>query len=220
MIGSRWLLRLSFLLAAVPGFLPSSPAEALPFDVQLDTGPLGGGSFSLVFDLIDGDAVANNTVALGNFQFGGGGATGSPTLTGGATGNLATTATLTDIAFFNEILQGFTPGTAFSFHVDTTSSFAGGTPDSLALFVVDNGTGLPVPTLDPLGADAFVTFDLRMPSPLVHAFGTDLARTSLAIAAPLVSTGSQPVAEPSSLGFVGCGMIALLGYRRLNRGAT
>jgi len=63
--------------------------------------------FSLDFQLTDGSGTgdANNTVILSDFGFGGGTAVGNPNLTGGATGDLASTVTLTDTAFLNDFFQ-------------------------------------------------------------------------------------------------------------------
>src|SRR5262249_50231456 len=94
----------------------AASAHAATLQVSLQTTSLMGGSYSLIFDLINGDAVQNNTVMLTNFQFGGGGVAGSPALTGDATGDLASAATLRDTTFFNEILQAFSAGTVLNFH--------------------------------------------------------------------------------------------------------
>jgi hypothetical protein len=56
----------------------------LIYDVSIDTSPLVGNAaapFSLDFQFIDGSGIddGNNIVSLGNFDFGAGGGTGSPT---------------------------------------------------------------------------------------------------------------------------------------------
>jgi hypothetical protein len=127
---------------------------------------------------------------------------------------------LRDAAFFNEILQPFSAGTVLNFHVNTTPAFAGGTPDSLTFFVLDNGTGLPVPTVDPSGADSLVEIDL-LPTPAIHTFGSDSSRTSLVILAPVVggTSGGTLAPEPSVGQLYSCGILAFwtLQWRRSKR---
>ncbi|MEJ7708650.1 MAG: hypothetical protein WKF84_02055 [Pyrinomonadaceae bacterium] len=95
----------SFLLML--GVLCLSAAEGRADVITFDTSSLvGGGVFSLDFQLADGagDILgdANNTVTLSGFNFGvGGDVVGAPTLDGGASGNISTTVSLTDSAFFN-----------------------------------------------------------------------------------------------------------------------
>jgi len=201
-----WLVLLTISCAA------SSRAATLQASVQ--TSSLIGGSYSLIFDLINGDGAPNNTVTLSSFQFGGGGVVGSPTLTGGATGDLSSAGTLRDTTFFSEILQGFSAGTVLSFQVDTTLAFGGGTPDSVTFFVLDNGTGLPVPTLDPSGADSLMEIDL-LPTPVVHAFGSDPSRTPLVIPPPMLGgSGGNAVPEPSAGALIGSGILGCYVLRR------
>jgi len=191
--------------------LGTSVCYGNPITITIDTSPLMGGAFSLAFDLIDGDAAVNNKVTIRNFQLGGGSLSGSPILAGGAAGSLPGIATLHDSSFFNEFFQEFIPGSRLSFALDFTRNFAGGTPDSIAFFIIDNITGLPIPTLDPLGTDAFLTLDLNPVSSLIGTFASDPSRTSLIIAAPAVSA----VPEPSTMTLFATGCIGLfLAMRR------
>jgi len=170
-----------------------------------------------VLALIDGDATANNIVTVTNALFGGGSLVGSPTLKGGATGSLSGIVTLTDIGSFNEYFHEFTPGSSLSFVLDFTTNFAGGTPDSVSFLLIDNSTGLPIPTLAPLGSDVLFAIDLNGPSPAVQTYGTDPQRTDFALAAPVASAATVP--EPGSLflcGTVLCG-VALFSRRRTRR---
>lgn len=166
--------------------------------VSLDTSSVAGNPFSIVFYLIDGDAAANNTATVSNAQFGGGSLLGAPTFTTlGATGSLASSMTLTDLEFFNAYSHDFEAGSTLSFDLAFTTHFAGGTPDSVAFLLLDSGTGIPIPTLDPLGTDVFLLFDLSGPG-LGQGYAADPSRTDLTLAAPVVLS-SAPVPEPSSV---------------------
>src|SRR6267378_956093 len=95
--------------AIVLGQAPGAHAVLLlNYHVSVTTSPLIGhpaGPFSLDFQLTDGTGLGdgNNTALVSNLSYGGGAATGAPTLSGGAAGDLAAGATLTDTAFFNEV---------------------------------------------------------------------------------------------------------------------
>src|ERR1035437_245012 len=74
------------------------------YDVALNTTGLVGhpaGPFSVAFQLTDGSFVGdeNNTVVINNFQFGGGGVSGSATTLGSISGDLSSSVTLTDGTF-------------------------------------------------------------------------------------------------------------------------
>jgi len=173
--------------------LPALYADTL--HVSLDTSPLGGNLFSIVFYLINGDATMNNTATVSNAQFGGGSLLGVPTLaTTGASGSLATSLTLTDIEFFNAYIHDFGAGSSLSFDLAFTANFAGGTPDSLAFVLLDGATLAPIPTLDPLGSDVLLLFDLSNPGS-GQAYATDPERTAITLAAPVV-TQSEPASVP------------------------
>src|SRR5215831_4272177 len=114
----------------------SSIANAsILYDITMNTTPLIGHSaspFSVEFQLNDGSGTgdSNNTAILNDFLFNGGGPAGSPTLNGGANGNLTSGVTLTDHSFFNQFIQSFTPGSALSFRLSLSTNIdSGGTPD-------------------------------------------------------------------------------------------
>jgi len=184
--------------------------------VTVDTSSLAGDPFSIFFYLIDGDATLNNVVQISNAQFGGGSLFGSPTLDGDVSGSLATTVTIGDMQFFNAYSHIFFTGSFLSFDLSFTSNFAGGTPDSLAFLLLDNNTGLPIPTLDPLGSDVFLLFDLSNPG-LGQAYATDPQRTSIVIPAPSVTAATNEVPEPATLFMVSTTLIAILAINRRRR---
>jgi hypothetical protein len=128
------------------------------FHVNLDTSALNGNTaapFSLDFQLTDGSGTLDgvNTVTLSNFVFTGGAFTGSASLFGGATGDLASTITLSDGAnIVNEAFQGFSVGTTgISFDVNvTTVADSGITPDQFSVAILDNNL-FQIDTSEPAG---------------------------------------------------------------------
>ncbi len=201
----------------------------LVFHVSLNTAPLIGhpaGPFSLAFDLIDGDGAVNNTVTVSNFLFVGTGAgpTGSPTTMGGAAGDLSSTVTLNDTAFFNSLSQEFSPGSAppsrVEFDVQMTTNFAGGTPDSFAFSILDN-SGLPIPTQDPLGTDTLLSVDINSSNPSIQTFATDPNEppqgggNPIQMSAPVV----QVVPEPLTVTLLIVGIVGWVIARKWRRGS-
>src|SRR5262252_5787425 len=69
-----------------------------------------------------------------------------PVLQGGATGNLASTVTITDKLYINSFIQPFTPGSTLSFTVLRTGLVdPGKTPDQFSFAILDK-TGAELPT--------------------------------------------------------------------------
>jgi hypothetical protein len=117
---------------------------------------------ALEFQLIDSAGTIHNTITLSAFDFGAGGsAVGSPTTSGGASGDLAGTVTLTDSSPFTEFIQSFTPSASepLSFLLDTTENVEPTIPDSFSLGIFDSsGTGIATQL-----ADIFLQVDLTAP---------------------------------------------------------
>ena len=93
-------------LVQTPGM---SHAVSFTFTIDttsLATQPTPPKPFALDFQFLDDNRTRSNTVTLSHFEFGaGGGPIGSPTTSGGASGDLAGTVTLTDSSFFNLTLR-------------------------------------------------------------------------------------------------------------------
>jgi hypothetical protein len=220
MSAKTFMVRVLGLMLGIGGMLGSSSSGATVIDVSLDTSSISGGSFSVVFDLFNGDTTPNNSVTISNFDFGGGIPSGSPAYTctsgtktscAGISGNLSASVALTDSSdFFNEFVEGFTSGSVLSFSVDLTTNFVGETPDSLVFLLLDS-SGDPLPTDDLLGADAFLTIELMSPL-AIQAFGS----RQMSIPAPQV--GGVP--EPGILALFAIGMagLPLVSLRRKKRG--
>jgi len=215
------LLGLAYLVTLALVLVPAT-SHAISFKVTVDTRPLAGQTtppapFSLEFQLNDGDGTVNNTVTLSNFNFGAGGsASGSPATTGGASGNLASTVTLTDSSFFNEFIQGFTPSSTgpLSFLIDLTTNVEPTTPDAFSFAIFDSSkTGLPTSFFD-----VFLQIDITNPL-TITTYASDLAASPpgcptcppIEIDAPVISP------EPSTLFLFGFGVMLLLTPRWLRQ---
>jgi hypothetical protein len=180
-----------------------APARAdLIFSVSLNTAPLVGhpaGPFSLDFQLNDGSQSGdgNNTATLSQFTFGGGSASGSASLLGGATGDLTKTVSLTDSSAFNEFTQEFNPGSSLKFTLDiTTNTDPGNPPDLFSFAILDSG-GSEIPTKG-VGAfvDTFVDVVLGSP-PTIYSFGSDLSRPPDAGGNP-INLGTPVIGQPTT----------------------
>ena len=205
-------LRVLTLLSALA--LPGAAQAQLNYSVWVDTSSLIGsadGPFSLDFQLNDGSAFGdgNNSAVLSDFQFGGGSATGSANLFGGATGDLGSSVTLDETAAFNEFYQTFTPGSWLSFKVSlTTQTEAGDTPDLFGFAILDGNT-FNVPT-ESLGTDMFVEITVGGQTVNASAF----ASLDHTIAAPVLT----PVPEPATYGlWAGLALGVVVAARRWQR---
>jgi hypothetical protein len=116
-------------------------ADAM-FNVSLDTSSVAAMTEQVVFELIDGDGIIDNSVLLSNFGLGGGTVAGIPDYLGttGVTGDLSSSIAMNDsggMALFTQLL---TFGSSLSFLFTTSNSFSGnGAPDafSMALYAPD-----------------------------------------------------------------------------------
>ncbi|MGI8743749.1 MAG: hypothetical protein ACR2NN_14465 [Bryobacteraceae bacterium] len=151
----------------------------ITYDIGMNTAPLVGhtaGPFSIEFQLNDGSGTndGNNSALLSNFTFGGGSVVVAPTLTGGATGNAATSISLTDSSFFNQFIQEFTPGSKLGFRLALTTNLdIGGAPDQFTLAILDSsGTELPTRS----SSNVFLQIDIDSANPLIQTFATDTSR--------------------------------------------
>jgi hypothetical protein len=209
---------LAALLGTMALVTSPSPAAAstINFHVALNTSPLVGnasGPFALDFALIDGSGslAVPNTVTASNFTFAGGGPTGSPMLTGGATGSLAGGVTLSDgAAFLNEFFQTFTAGSAIGFDVLMTGNVdPGPTPDAFSFAILDrNLQNLPTTGL----GDSLVLVNISRTSLSL----SDVQTFSTTSPAGITATAS-PIPEPASLVFLASGLLSVR-LRRSRKG--
>jgi hypothetical protein len=179
------------------------------YDVDLNTTALIGhpaGPFSAAFQLTDGSFVGdgNNTVEVGNFQFGGGSVSGAAVTLGNVTGDLTSSVTLNDSTFLNFLIQQFTPGDFLSFTVSATTNIdSGGGVDEFSFSILDS-SGQQIPTQGGLLSpffDVFLAIDFNSTSPTVQAFGSDPGRMPGG-GGPPITTGAPEVIsvpEPNTL---------------------
>ena len=189
----------------------ASPAAATSIHVQVNTAPLIGnpaGPFFLDFALTDGSGTlaGPNSVAVSNFNFGGGGAVGAPTLTPGASGSLATSVTLSDTANgFVEFFQQFTPGSLLNFDVATTNNVDPIQPDAFAFAILDkNLVNLPTTGL----GDSLLLLNISR----VATFQTFSTTAPAGVGASAVL-----LPEPGTLVLLGSGIVVALRRRAVRR---
>ena len=214
-----WVIALAALLAVA-----ASGAKADTFDVSLNTSSLSGTTQTLAFSLTNNDGAADNTISLSSFDFGGGSAvSGSEdcTLGGllsgvGCSGNLSSGVSLTDTAdevFFSEQVN---VGSSLSFALTTSNNFAGAIPDGFFMYVCsadlstcysDDTTFL---EMLQLGIDG---------TPLTPASFTVFGASAQGLPAPVVTTPSSSMPEPSGLLLLGAGILVLATFQR-KRGTT
>ncbi len=212
-----WLLGLALFAVG------SSAAADVTWTVTVDTSQLASsyaGPFGLDFELAGGNG---NTVTLGNFSFGAGGAAGpgAAFASAGASGDLGSGVVLDDTSsFLVDFNQQFTPGGTLSFTVDSTAVPApsGGFPDSFSMVIFygydpTNGyspSGGPVPpvipTADPTGPDTFVTISIDGPDSTTAA---GYSSTDGTITTTVTQTSAVP--EPSSGVTMLFGLLGLAG---------
>jgi len=170
-------------------------------DVTIETRSLAGTTGVLVFDLIDGDGIPDNSVTITGYQSDGI-LLGPPVLTGGGSGDLSSSANLTDRNFFNELAAPLTLGNQIQFTLDATHNFAGGVPDNLSLFLLDP-TGQNSLVATNITGDALFSLDLN--GTPVQAATEISPGLSVTIGAPL-----SAVPEPSSLYLFAGSLVALM----------
>lgn len=199
-------------LALLAAASTAAGGTMITFGLNTSSFPAGD-TYTLNFQLNDGSGLgnANNTAILSLFGLGGGSASGSPTFTGGASGALATQFTLTDSAFFNQVLQDFLPGTLLQFTLDiTTNTESGGTPDQFSFAVLRNG--VEIPTTSAFG-DVFLSIDIVGGGTTFNGFASSTAALPINTGAPTIVNA---VPEPWLAPILGL-LVPALAIRRARR---
>ncbi len=214
------------VLASACALLNASAIQAAQYHVDVNTSPLIGninGPFYLDFQLNFGSG-SGNSATINNFTYSSGASTGVPTLFGTASGDLSSSASLWADGTnpFNEIFQGFTPGSSLGFNISLSSNPTGVTPDVLAFAILDSST-FQIPTTDPLGL-SLAQWDITGTGISVNAFSGTTGSTSVGgfttfspitvdYSGVTVTITAVPEASTSMVGFAALGMIATGIYR-------
>jgi len=145
----------------------TSFAAGISVNVSINTSglPTGPGS-EIVFIFTDGSGLgdANNTATLTNFALGGG-TLGISSTSGGASGDMSSTVSLTDSSLLNFFAETFSTGTSVSFLLNLTTNLdAGGTPDQFSVQIIDSNGNFLSPS-DPLTGNLLaINLDSASPS--------------------------------------------------------
>jgi hypothetical protein len=202
------LASLAVVLAAV-----SARADGGTVNVSLNTSSLSG-TQTIIFGITDGDGVADNSVALSDFNFGGGSAEGSPSYIGsGVAGDLSSVIAMDDSGFSALFEQQLNVGSSLSFVLSTTDSFAGGTPDAFAMYLCD-ATVSTCYSDDALSGAMLIlnlTGGTVTPSSFILNGASDQN-----LPAPVVS--GVRAAEPTSLLLLGLVLLGLMNWKRSSDG--
>ncbi len=202
------------VLALVVGAAGAARAATISYNVTVNTSALAGTQGFLDFQFLPGglDALpAFAAVAMfASFD-----AVLAPTAdrAGDATGTLPGTVTLGNSQGFNDLFQGITFGSTFSFNLtlsgaalDPGGSALSGTAFSLLLFGADGMT--PLVTADPDG---------RIVSLQIGPNGAVAVSTFPQVNGPPVADVTAAVPEPTTLLLVGAGVVAIAARRRRAR---
>ena len=206
MTNRNTLLGMIAVAAALFISLPHDARADIVDTVTVDTSGLPSIAGSeIFFFLTDGSGTgdANNTATLSIFGFGGGSA-GTVDLSntaGGVSGDITSTATITDNSFSNVLAQFFTAGSAISFNLDlTTNVDAGPTPDQFAFAIFDPSAN-PIPTSDPTGDDNLLVININSSNPAVVSY-SDIVTVS--------PVGVVATPEPQTIVFLGIALLSLV----------
>jgi len=195
-LGVGMLVVLGMLSASVVQAQIVYPRQTFTFDTSALSGFVG--PFQLDFQLTDGSGTGdgNTSLTVDNFVIDGASAPG------------IAAASLTDSAFFTEVMRDFTPGGTLrfdlsgSYGVDTDPTTGTVTPDEFS-FAILKGDGTEVSTTAPSGALLLVDFDNISPAAMT-------TRTFQIVPA-------QAVPEPDALVLLAAGLPPLIMAMRRRR---
>ncbi|WP_165227461.1 NF038129 family PEP-CTERM protein [Aquisphaera insulae] len=182
-------------------------AGSISYLVEVNTTAITGQDGNLDFQFNPGGSGSGAaTATVTDFLTAGGVVAQPPTRTGDASGSLPGSLTLNNSTAYNDVFQGFTFGTGFSFTLTLTGpaldSPGGSAGSSFALSLYDASGVTPLLTTDPNGS--VLTVDL------------DAEGTVSTLTFPQASTDPTPIVrlasvpEPAGLLLLGTGFVALL----------
>lgn len=193
---------------------PAVRADAT-FAVSLDTSSISGTDGQVVFELIDGDGVVDNSISLSSFDLGGGtvGAPADYMGSSGVTGDLTGTIAMDDsggVALFTQLV---TFGSSLVLHLSTTNGFSGfGAPDalSMALYASDFGACFSNDQV------ACTLLQLNLDGGTLAPASFTLNGASVqGLPAPVVTFASAP--EPGSLLLLAAALLAFVSSKSIGR---
>jgi hypothetical protein len=182
---------------------PISSATGISLNVSINTSglPTTPGS-EIVFILTDGSGLgdANNTATLTNFALGTGSVgTVDPSNSGGISGDMSSTVSLTDSSLLNWFGETFSAGSSLSFLLNlTTIVDAGGTPDQFSIEILDPSGNFLSPS-DPLTGNLLaINLDSASPS-------TSTQSSLVTVSSP----GPVNAPEPATIFLLTAGLAAI-----------
>jgi hypothetical protein len=193
------MVKAAALAAVIGAVSPAASAQSV-FDFSFQSSrPLTG---TLLFDLTNGDAAANNSVSI----------------TSGAFASVLLTETNPN-EFLVSQSRPVNSITSLAFRLTLSQQFAGGSPDEFALFFYNPAETVPVVTTDdPTGANALFVVDITgAPSGFLRVFGPTTSGVSYSITP--ATTVPNPIPELDSAITLGglLGVTGLLLVRRHRR---
>jgi hypothetical protein len=224
---TRNLTKLAVAVAAI--LAPAAThADTFNFHVDLNVAGLSSGPdapFFLDFQLNKGNGSLLNSVVVNNFHYTIGSATGSPTITGLASGTMSgltpsITLNESSVSSFNDIFQGFSSDTTFiGFDVSLTQNSPGTIPDQFVISILDSEVGnFPIATTDFSGSSmATVSIGAANVLDEVHVFQADTPWSSTVAATKSPASVPEPSSVMALVGGVGC--LMTLRRRRAQKAA-
>jgi hypothetical protein len=178
-------------------------AYASSYDVSINTAGLSGSNVKLAFDLVGGDSsVANNVLTLTDFS------------TDGTLGVFGISS-ISDTAFFNELLRDVTFGSYLNFSFSVTENVAPPGFDQFSFFLLDSTGAAPLfDTTDPFtGVNSLFSLDITGVSGGALAV-YNAVNSSVTWSVTPASTASVP--DSGSMFFLGlCSLSGLSGLSRV-----
>src|SRR5258708_23365141 len=212
----RWRRVRVMAAFAILALSAAAKAAATPITylVGVNTSGITGLMGKLDFQFNPGSGTLSASVDISSFSSTGGSLTGSPTLNGGASGNLTSTVHIANSGGLNEYLQNFTFGTALQFQIffsgAALSSPNNTSTDTFGLALY-NSSFMPQLNNGSQG-DFIATVDVNTDGSTTPHLAS--SPSGLVTVTPVVSTG---VPEPSTWALCGIAMSGIALWRRRRR---
>jgi hypothetical protein len=181
------------------------------FSVSLDTSSISSTTEEVVFELVDGDGVVDNSLLLSKFTFGGGMVAGAADYLGttGVTGDLSSSISMDDSGALALFAQPLIFGSSLTFMVTASNTFSGsGAPDalSMALYTPDLSACLS----DDQTSCVLLQLDLTGGTLRPASFILNAA-SAQQLPAPVVTVGTVP--EPASIVLLATAIMSVVTLR-------